>query len=83
MLVPPLQASSKNDTIDLVFVTYWIHPMTEAQLVLGKDKECIEKKQAEAETNSANGKNIYSRHLLYHRIGYTLGMTCPPRQKFI
>jgi hypothetical protein len=53
-LAPSLRTSSNNDTIDLVFVTYWIHPMTEAQLVLGKDKECLEKKQAE--TDSANGK---------------------------
>jgi hypothetical protein len=58
-LVPPLWASDKNDTIDLVFVTYWIHPLTEAQLILGKDKECIEKKQAEADTSSANGKNTH------------------------
>jgi hypothetical protein len=53
-LAPPLRMSSNNDTIDLVFVTYWIHPMTEAQLVLGKDKECLEKKQTEID--NANGK---------------------------
>jgi hypothetical protein len=54
MLAPPLWASSKNDTIDLVFVTYWINPVTEAQLIVEKDKECIEKKQAG--TDSENGK---------------------------
>jgi hypothetical protein len=53
-LAPPLRTSSNNDTTDLVFVTYWIPPLTEAQLVLGEDKECLEKKQAE--TDNANGK---------------------------
>lgn len=56
MLVPRLPASSKNDTIDLVFVSYWIHPVTEAQVILGKDKDCIEKKRTEAETDTASGK---------------------------
>ena len=55
-LAPPVWASSKNDTTDLVFVTYWITPMTEAQLVLGKEKECLEKKLAQ--TANANGKFV-------------------------
>ncbi|PNF15662.1 hypothetical protein B7P43_G15594 [Cryptotermes secundus] len=53
-VAPPLRTSSNNDTIDLVLVTYWIYPMTEAQLVLGKYKECLEKKQTDI--NNANGK---------------------------
>jgi hypothetical protein len=53
-LAPPVWASSKNDTTDLVFVTYWITPMTEAQLVFGKEKECLEKKLGR--TANANGK---------------------------
>jgi hypothetical protein len=73
VLVPPLRAYNKNDSIDLVFITYWIHPVSEAQLILGKDKEYIEKKQAEAESNTANGKHFDSRPLLYHRIRYTMG----------
>ncbi|XP_021931466.1 uncharacterized protein LOC110835503 isoform X3 [Zootermopsis nevadensis] len=59
MLVPRLPASSKNDTIDLVFVSYWIHPVTEAQVILGKDKDCIEKKRTEAETDTASVSGKY------------------------
>jgi hypothetical protein len=62
-LAPPLRISSNDDTTDLVFVTYWIHPMTEAQLVLGKDKECLEKKQRE--TENANGKLIENMFVIF------------------
>jgi hypothetical protein len=37
--------------------------MTEAQLVHGKDKECVEKKQAE--TDSANGKVIQNMFIVF------------------
>jgi hypothetical protein len=63
-LAPPLRTSSNNDTTDLVFVTYWIHPLTEAQLVLGKDKECLEKKRAE--TDNANGKLIETMFIVLY-----------------
>lgn len=53
-LAPPVWASNKNDTTDLVFVTYWITPKREARLVLGKEKECLERKLAQ--TANANGK---------------------------
>jgi hypothetical protein len=37
--------------------------MTEAQLVLGKDKECLEKKQTEID--NANGKVIENMFIVF------------------
>ncbi|KAJ9594441.1 hypothetical protein L9F63_014126 [Diploptera punctata] len=53
-LSAPLWPQKRNDSIDLLLVTHWIHPMHKAQLMLEKDKKCIQKKQSEAE--NGNGK---------------------------
>jgi len=55
-----------------VFVTYWITPMTEAHLVLGKEKECLEKKLAQ--TANANGKFVQNLlNVFTVKVKYALG----------
>ncbi|PSN30859.1 hypothetical protein C0J52_21219 [Blattella germanica] len=68
-LAPPLWSSGRNDSIDLLLVTHWIYPMKEAQLILEKDKECIEKKQAEAEGNGKYSK-LENEAILKACLGY-------------
>ncbi|XP_069677500.1 uncharacterized protein [Periplaneta americana] len=67
-LAPPLIPSRMNDSIDLVLVTYWITPMTDAQLIQEKDKECIEKKHAESDSTS----DKYQQAAVKECLGYKL-----------
>ncbi|XP_063236356.1 uncharacterized protein LOC134538795 [Bacillus rossius redtenbacheri] len=83
VLVAPLEAAARNDSVDITFVTYWVPPSAEAQVLSPAAKKCIEEKQSQAagpDCAGATAPGDRDGGLLVHMgqaTVYRLRLSCP------